>query len=262
MPSREGMSWPIYVYLIASVAIAGSAAFKIGWGSALSIAVTSFFALVAGGGLKASLFWGDKTQKVGGPVVALIVVGLAQWLASGFSVWLFGDHLSGNLWCWIGFAIGLIFTTKKLAAPGTARSPVDESADLIGKLGELMERYPTALMDSSRLPASKQTMKTAIKDVWRREPGLRGQLAHAYLHLSHFQDGIGSAVLDCQLPGDAIATADDVDALRREAIDLTKSKGEDFSRWIAWSKVSTSEMEILVQEWQTFEREASASTVR
>jgi hypothetical protein len=32
-----------------------------------------------------------------------------------------------------------------------------------------MERHPIALMDSSHLPASKQTMKTVIKDMWRRE---------------------------------------------------------------------------------------------
>jgi hypothetical protein len=45
------------------------------------------------------------------------------------------------------------------------RAPANPAADLIGKLGELMERYPVALMDSSRLPASKQTMKTVIEDV-------------------------------------------------------------------------------------------------
>jgi hypothetical protein len=35
----------------------------------------------------------------------------------------------------------LIFTTKKLAEPGKAGAP---AADLLRKLGELMERYPTA----------------------------------------------------------------------------------------------------------------------
>ena len=55
MPSRDGMFWPIYIYLTASIVIAGSAAFKGGWGTALSIAVASMLSLVAGGGLKASL---------------------------------------------------------------------------------------------------------------------------------------------------------------------------------------------------------------
>jgi hypothetical protein len=257
MPSRDGMFWPIYIYLTASIVIAGSAAFKAGWGTALSIAVASMLSLVAGGGLKASLRWGDKAQKIGGSVVAILIVGIAQWLATNFSVWLFGSYIGGDIWCWIGFAIGLIFTTKKLVEPRVARTPVDPAADLIGKLGELMERYPIALLDSARLPASKQTLKTVIKDVWRREPALRGQLAHAYLYLSHFQDGIGHDILDGKLPGNLSAT-DDLEAIRQQAADLTGPKGEPLRQWIAWSKVSTAEMEILLQEWQAFEREVAA----
>jgi hypothetical protein len=109
-----------------------------------------------------------------------------------------------------------------------------------------MERYPTALMDSSRLLASKQTMKTVIKG-WRREPALFRQPSHANPYLSHFQDGIGNTVLDAKLLGDivAAAAANDSDAVRRQAIELTGPKGESFRRWVAWSKVSTSEMEIL-----------------
>src|SRR5271167_4819206 len=36
------------------------------------------------------------------------------------------------------------------------------SAALLGTLGELMERHPTALMGTSRLPAPKQAMKAVI----------------------------------------------------------------------------------------------------
>jgi hypothetical protein len=66
-----------------------------------------------------------------------------------------GDHIGGDVWCWIEFAIGLIFTSKKLAEPRAAPSRVDSAADLIGKLGKLMERYPTALIDSSRLSGAE-----------------------------------------------------------------------------------------------------------
>jgi hypothetical protein len=253
------MLWPIYAYLIVSVAVAVSAAAKAGWAPGLYAVVVSFLCLVAGGGLKASLWWGDKAQKIGGAVVAALVVALAQWLAGGFSVLLIGHHLDGSLWGWIGFGIGLVFTNRKLAASRTAPSrPMDSSAELLGKLGELMERYPTALLDTSRLPAPKQKMKAVIKEVWLREPALRGQLTHAYMHLSQFQDGIGDAVLDCVLPRDTVttATAKDLDALRQQAIEMTGPKGENFRQWIMWSKVSISEMEILLQEWRTFEREA------
>jgi hypothetical protein len=75
----------------------------------------SFLFLVAGGGLKASLWWGGKAQKIGGSIAALLLVALAQWLSSGFSVQFFGHHFSGGLWGWIGFAVCFVFANKKLA---------------------------------------------------------------------------------------------------------------------------------------------------
>lgn len=147
--------------------------------------------------------------------------------------------------------------TLNEATAKTSASP----AALLDALGELMENYPTALMDTARLPASKQTMKTVIKEVWRQEPRLRSQLMHAYLHLSQFQDGIGEAVLDCKLP-DLKKNADgtpDLEAVRQLRDDPSGPLGENFTQWIEWSKVSMAEMEILTQEWQAFEREANAT---
>ena len=82
-------------------------------------------------------------------------------------------------------------------------------------------------------------MRTVIK-VWRREPALFREPSHANPYLSHFQDGIGNTVLDDKLLGDMVAAA-----AAKQAIELTGPKGESFRRWVAWSKVSTSEMEIL-----------------
>lgn len=92
------MFWPIYVYVIASLAIAGSAAVNAGWGPAVYAITTSSLFLAAGGGWKASLWWGDYAQKPGGTVVAALIVVLAQWLSSGFSVGLFGHAMSGTAW--------------------------------------------------------------------------------------------------------------------------------------------------------------------
>ena len=133
------------------------------------------------------------------------------------------------------------------------------SAELLGALGELMERHPTALLDSSRLPAPKHKMKAVIKDVWKREPRLRDQLTHAYMHLSHFQDGIGDTVLDCELPAVKVGAdgAPDLEAVRQRAIEMSGPKGENLRQWTMWSKVSISEMEILLQEWRAFESQAS-----
>jgi hypothetical protein len=120
--------------------------------------------------------------------------------------------------------------------------PQTSNADLIGALGELMERYPTALLDAARLPAAKQKMKTVIKEMWRQEPKLRGVLTQAYLHLSQFQDGIGDAILDCKITAEM------------SPAEMSGPKGENFRQWIAWSKVSMAEMEILAKEWEQFER--------
>jgi hypothetical protein len=254
------MFWPIYVYVIASLAIAGSAAINAGLGPAAYAITTSSLFLMAGGGWKASLLWGEKAQKIGGSVVALLIVALAQWLSSGFSVHLFGHALSGATWGWIGFVVCFVFATRKLAGQSVPVAATPASpAVLLCALGELMEQHPTALMGTSRLPAPKLTMKAVIKEVWRQEPGLRPQLMHAYLHLSHFQDGIGDAVLEPKLP-DIKRGADgspDPEGVRQQAIDLAGPKGENFRQWIEWSKVSLAEMEILSQEWRAFESQAS-----
>lgn len=143
----------------------------------------------------------------------------------------------------------------KLRSPAPPQSQKSDAA-LLGALGGLMEQYPTALLDTGRLPASKQKMKVVIKEVWEREPKLRGFLTQAYLHLSQFQDGIGDAVLDCKIPEVGAAGSHNLEALRQEAIEMSGAKGEAFRQWIMWSKVSMAEMEILSQEWERFERRA------
>ena len=45
-------------------------------------------------------------------------------------------------------------TTRRRAAPPP---PQQSNADLLSELGRLMEQYPTALLDTARLPASKRT---------------------------------------------------------------------------------------------------------
>lgn len=258
---RDGMFWPIYVYLVSSLVIAGSAAISAGLGPAFYVIATSSLFLAAGGGWKASLLQRDKTQKVGGSVVAALILVLAQWLSSGFSVHLFGHALSGAAWGWIGFAICLVFATQKLtgqSVPIAVSAPSAES--LLRALGSVIENYPTALMDASRLPAPKQTMKAVIKEAWQREPRLRPQLMHAYLHLSYFQDGIGDTILDFKL-ADIRGTADgrtDLEAVRQQASEMTTGpKGENNRKYLEWSKVSLEDMKMLVQEWRAFENQES-----
>jgi hypothetical protein len=118
------MFWPIFAYLVMSIVIAGSAGLKVGLSVGLYAIATSSLALIAGGGMKASLWWGDKAQKVGGSVIAFALMALAQWLFSGFTVQLFGHFLSGGQWAWIGFVICFVFASKTLAGMSSGNAAI------------------------------------------------------------------------------------------------------------------------------------------
>ena len=152
----------------------------------------------------------------------------------------------------------VIWKLDEAATPAVA-PPATSSAELLGGLGELMERHPTSVLDTSRLPASKQKMKAVIREVWQREPKLRDLLAQMYLYLSHFQDGIGDVVLDCKLPSRLGAVPHDSEALKQEPIEMTGPNGEDFLQRVVWKKVCVSEMEVMTQEWAKFVREHDSS---
>jgi hypothetical protein len=130
-------------------------------------------------------------------------------------------------------AAEVIWKLNEAAAPAEA-SPTKSSAELLGAVCDLMERHPTSLLDSCRLPASKQKIKAAIKEVWHREPKLRHVLAQLYLYLSHFQDGIGGVPPDCKPPSSGVAPA------------------ETCRERLTWQNAFLSEMELLHQEWSKF----------
>jgi hypothetical protein len=101
------MVWVITIYLFLSVAIAVTA-IKVGVLVGLSAFGASFLAVVAAGGLKFGLFLGDRAQKIGVPIVAVLLLTFAYWLSGGFSVHLFGVALSGEAWAIIGGLVGLV----------------------------------------------------------------------------------------------------------------------------------------------------------
>ena len=111
-----GMAWPILIYVWFTFFIAISAVYNAGWAAGFYAFATSLIFIVVGASVKASVWWGDRAQKIGSPIVALLPLALAQWLSSGFSAQMFGYHLTGSLWGWIGFAICFVFTNKRLAS--------------------------------------------------------------------------------------------------------------------------------------------------
>ncbi len=109
------MVWIITIYLFLSAAIAITGAMKAGVLVGLSAFGASFIAVVAAGGLKFGLLWGDRAQKIGVPIVAMLLLTFAYWLSGGFSAQLFGVALSGEAWAIIGGLVGLVCVNRDMA---------------------------------------------------------------------------------------------------------------------------------------------------
>ena len=110
------MVWLLNLYVIMSVVVSVSAAFHVGIAAGVYAVLTIAVALIAGGVLKATLFWGNTVQKIGGPVVAALLVILAYWLSGGFSVGLFSYSFTGAEWGAIGFLIAFLWANQRIAA--------------------------------------------------------------------------------------------------------------------------------------------------
>ncbi len=130
-----------------------------------------------------------------------------EWANSArvFLIWL---PNVGLYWPWpiLGATIpGLGFYVFELLAgtPPTESRP-KAFPEIVGAFGALMEHYPTAILDSSKLPVSKTQMKRVIKRGWTSttEERMRNFLEITYVHLSQFQDGVGDEPIDCKLPTD------------------------------------------------------------
>jgi hypothetical protein len=116
------MVWPIIIYALLSLVIAGSAAFNAGAWPGICALLTSGLVLAAAGGLKGTLLWGETAfAKFGGCVFATVLLGTAYWLSTSFSAQLFGLPLSGTAWGAIGFAVCFIFADRKLTGTPPAR---------------------------------------------------------------------------------------------------------------------------------------------
>jgi hypothetical protein len=74
----------------------------------------------------------------------------------------------------------------------------------IEAFGVLIERYPTAILDTSKLPLPKADMKGLLTHAWlaQTDEKIRDFLELAYVHLSQFQDGVGDNPIDCSFPSE------------------------------------------------------------
>ena len=81
-----------------------------------------------------------------------------------------------------------------------AKSILDASVDAVSTLGELMEKFPGSVLDSSMLPLPKPQMKAALKVLWTAFPAQRDTFEVGYLYLANFQDGVGPQPVSLNLP--------------------------------------------------------------
>ena len=118
--------------------------------------------------------------------------------------------------------------------------------EAILKLGELIERYPNAVLDVSMLPLPKDKMKLAIKAAWMLEKNTKSReaLEVGYSFLGYFQDGIGSAPL--KNPTVELPPSKDPKAIK----EWLASNGENMKKWTAWQITSLDECTNLAKEFK------------
>jgi hypothetical protein len=133
---------------------------------------------------------------------------------------------------------------KKSIETGPAGRPTKALPEgSIEAFGVLMERFPTAILDTSKLPLPKADMRRVFADAWlsQTDEKMRTFLEIAYVHLSQFQDGVGDTPIDCKLPSDA---------------DL-KKKMAVLDPYLRFSSAVTQEAETLRMEFDEFKRRKS-----
>ena len=92
----------------------------------------------------------------------------------------------------------------------------DDAAEKIGrgaleatsKLGDLMQRHPSAICDTTMLPLPKPAMKLALKRAWllAKDEKTRRAVGVAYVGLADFQDGVGDKPI-ASMPPDLMPSA-------------------------------------------------------
>ena len=105
--------------------------------------------------------------------------------------------------------------------------------------GGLLEKYPLAILDIAMLPAPKTQVKALLKTLYARATTAEQENAAeaGFMFLSKFQDGVGAAPIEGTLSVGNRPTQADIAKL---------------DRWMAWEKLSSAEMEILMAEWKRF----------
>jgi hypothetical protein len=116
MSGANAMRFLLTLYALMSIGFAVGSLSTEGVATALCILGASALAIMAGAGLRGSLE-GVRIQKIIGPLITLLLMGVAGWLSSGFSWNVAGERYPGWLWVAGGFAAWLFCPDVTRDAP-------------------------------------------------------------------------------------------------------------------------------------------------
>jgi hypothetical protein len=113
--------------------------------------------------------------------------------------------------------------------------------DVMSAYGELVEKYPLAILDTSMLPIPKAKMKIVLKALYAKASNLeqKNLFETGFVFLSKFQEGVGATPISGELMhGDTAANL--------------SANMATLDKWMPLEKKSITEMEILLAEWKRF----------
>lgn len=114
--------------------------------------------------------------------------------------------------------------------------------DVVSSYGELLEKYPSSILDTTMLPVPKAKMKALLKGLYAKasSPQEANAFETGFVLLANFQDGVGAAPINGELPKGTPTKA----SMEADMAIL--------NRWMPWQEKAAAEMDLLLAEWKRF----------
>lgn len=121
-----------------------------------------------------------------------------------------------------------------------ANDHLAEALAIISAYGELLTKYPSAIMDATWLPASKRAMVEAFKIAWLGTDSseARNWIEVGWAFLPNFQDGVGDVPITAEIPND-------------ESAEVTMAR---LGRYSLWAKLADAEGAIMQRDRDEFKK--------
>ena len=105
----------IAVYLALNVVWAVMSLFALNWITGVYVFFAGLLAVASGAWIKWALLFGSIPQKIIGPILGALAMAAALWLGGFFWMTFRQFTLTGPVWAWIGFAVGVLFSKRRVA---------------------------------------------------------------------------------------------------------------------------------------------------